>query len=141
MLGAACFNGCLSSTFTIERDGSVLSPVIFLLVMKALLQGLEAIHLVPSLHDIYIGAFAHADDITINLRTLKQQVKFVQGFLRIRVGSSPGSVGFACAHSDAPRGRWVRSGPLGFTWTRLGVHGFIWVSVGLLGAPRLRRVH
>ena len=76
-------NGCLSSTFTIERgvlQGSVLSPV---LVMNPLLQGLEANHLGPSLRDIYIGAFAHADDIrtiTSNLTTLKQQVKFVQEF-------------------------------------------------------------
>jgi hypothetical protein len=76
-------NGCLSSTFTIEHgvlQGSVLSPVLFLLVMNTLLQGLEANHLGPSLRDIYIGAFAHADDVRTNLTTLKQQVKSVQEF-------------------------------------------------------------
>ena len=59
-------NGCLSSPFTIERgvlQGSVLSLVLFLLVMDPLLQGLVANHLGPSLRSTYLGAFAHADDI------------------------------------------------------------------------------
>ena len=76
-------NVCLSSTFTIERGVLQWSVVLFLLVMNPLLQGLEANHLGPSLRDIFIGAFAHADDIgtiTSNLTTLKQQVKFVQEF-------------------------------------------------------------
>ena len=58
--------GCLSSTFTIEcgvLQGSVLSPVLFLLIMDPLLQGLEANHLGSSLHNTYLGTFAHADDI------------------------------------------------------------------------------
>ena len=52
--------------FTIERDvlqGSVLYPVLFLLVMDPLLQGVEANHLGPSLHSTYLGAFAHAHAI------------------------------------------------------------------------------
>lgn len=64
----ARINGCV--------QGSVLSPI-------PLLQGLEANHLGPTLCDIYIEAFSHADDIrtiTSNLTTLKQQVKFVQDF-------------------------------------------------------------
>ena len=79
-------NGCFSSPFTIERgvlQGSVLSPVLFLLVMDPLLQGLEANRLGPSLHNTYLGAFAHADDIrtiTSSRTTLQKQVEFVQKF-------------------------------------------------------------
>ena len=61
----------------------MLSPVLFLLVMDPLVRGLEANHLGPSLHDAYVGAFAHADDIrtiTSNLSTLKQQMEFIQKF-------------------------------------------------------------
>ena len=61
--------------------GPLQRPVLFLLVMDPLLRGLEANHLGPSLHDAYVGAFAHADDIrtiTSNLSTLKQQMEFVQ---------------------------------------------------------------
>ena len=52
--------------FIIERgvlQGSVLSPVLFLLVMDPLLQGLEANHLGhvgPSLRNTYLGALLHA---------------------------------------------------------------------------------
>ena len=63
--------------------GPLQRPVLFLLVMDPLLRGLEANHLGPSLHDAYVGAFAHADDIrtiTSNLSTLKQQMEFVQKF-------------------------------------------------------------
>ena len=76
-------NGCLSSTFTMESgvlQGSVLSLVLFLLVMDPLLRGLKANHLGHSLCEVYVGAFAHADDIrtiTSNLSILQQQVQFV----------------------------------------------------------------
>ena len=58
----------------------MLSPVLLLLVMDPLLRGLEANHLGPSLHDAYVGAYAHADGIRTNLSTLKQQMEFVQKF-------------------------------------------------------------
>ena len=51
----------LSAVYILQ--GSVLSPILFLLVMDPLLKGLEANHLGPSLDGIYIVAFAHADDI------------------------------------------------------------------------------
>ena len=69
-----CYLQCFSS---------VLSPVLFLLVMDPLLQGLEANRLGPSLHNTYLGAFAHADDIqtiTSSRTTLQKQVEFVQNF-------------------------------------------------------------
>ena len=72
--------------FTIQRgvlQESVLSRILFLLVMDPLLRGLEINKKGPSLHNVYVGAFAHADDIrttTSNLSTLKQQVEFVQKF-------------------------------------------------------------
>ena len=65
------------STFTVKcgfLQGSVLSPVLFLLIMDPLLQGLEANHLGTSLCSTHLGAFAHADDIhafTSSLTTLK----------------------------------------------------------------------
>ena len=75
-------NGSLSSKFKIEHgvlQGSVLSPVLFLLVMDPLLKAWRKTTWVP----LYIGAFAHADDIktiTSNLSTLKQQVNYVKKF-------------------------------------------------------------
>ena len=52
-------------------------------VMDPLLQGLEANRLGPSLHNTYLGAFVHADDIrtiTSSRTTLQKQVEFVRKF-------------------------------------------------------------
>ena len=83
-------DGQLSTAFTIERgvlQGSVLSPVLFLLVMDPLLRELEESKLGPSISGIYAGAYAHADDIcTItsmcSLSSLNQQVRMVQNFAK-----------------------------------------------------------
>ena len=59
-------NGQLTPPITMERgvlQGSVLSPVLFLLVMDPLLRCLKSRGLGPSISDTYAGAFAHADDI------------------------------------------------------------------------------
>ena len=56
----------LSSELTLERgvlQGSVLSPVLFLLDVDPLLRELECNHPGPSISGTYAGAFAHADDI------------------------------------------------------------------------------
>ena len=44
-------------------QGSVLLPVLFLLVMDPLLRELEHSSLGPSVYGTYAGAFAYADDI------------------------------------------------------------------------------
>ena len=59
-------DGSLSSMFALERgvlQGSVLSPVLFLLIMDPLLKSLQSKALGPSIGDTYAGAFIHADDI------------------------------------------------------------------------------
>ena len=79
-------NGQLSSAFTLERgilQGSVLLPVLFLLVIDPFLKCLECSGLGPFISDTYAGAFAHADDnthITSSLDTLQQQLNTVQNF-------------------------------------------------------------
>ena len=79
-------NGHLTPEFTLERgvlQGSVLSPILFLLVMDPLLSSLESSGLGPSISNIFAGAYAHADDIrtvTSSLVTLQQQINVVQTF-------------------------------------------------------------
>ena len=76
----------LSAEFTLDHgvlQGSVLSPVLFLLVMDPLLRQMECNSLCPSVYGTYAGAFAHADDIRIvtsSLPSLQQQIHMVQNF-------------------------------------------------------------
>ena len=70
----------IQSIFTPKRcpASSVLSPILFLLVMDPLLREMESLHL-----GLYLGASAHADDVrtlTSSLLCLKQQVDLVQDF-------------------------------------------------------------
>jgi hypothetical protein len=56
--------------FTLERgilQGSVLSPVLFLLIMDPLLKSLQCKPLGPSIGDMYAGAFIQADGIYLGL--------------------------------------------------------------------------
>ena len=81
-------SGHLTPLFTLERgvlQGSVLSPILFLLVMDPLLQTLENKNLGPNISGTYVGAFAHADDIrtvTSSTFTLQQQIYTVQSFAK-----------------------------------------------------------
>ena len=63
------------------RQRSVLSPILFLMVMDPLLQQLEKSALGPSVNDLYVGGFLHADDIhtlASSLDVLDAQVLHVQ---------------------------------------------------------------
>ena len=76
-------NGELSSAFTLVLQGSVLPPVLFVLVIDPLLKCLECSSLGPFISDTYARMFAHADDIrtvTYSLDTLQQQLNTVQNF-------------------------------------------------------------
>ena len=59
-------DGRTSSSFSIERgvrQGSVLSPALFLIVMNPLLQRMQQLRLGATVHSLYAGVFVHADDI------------------------------------------------------------------------------
>ena len=59
-------NNCLSAPFSISRgvkQGSVLSPSLFLVVMNSLLQRMRSKHDGGSLHGIFAGTAVHADDV------------------------------------------------------------------------------
>ena len=79
-------NGVLSSPFTLERgvlQGSVLSPVLFLLIMDPLLKSLQSKGLGLSVSETYAGGFIHADDIrtiSSSRTTLQEQINTVCTF-------------------------------------------------------------
>ena len=45
------------------RQGSVLSPALFLLIMDPLLRQLQALSIGASVNNMYAGGFLHADDL------------------------------------------------------------------------------
>ena len=51
-----------SFTSGVVKQGSVSSPLLFLLVIDSLLEELEAAGLGASIHNDYLGSLAHADD-------------------------------------------------------------------------------
>ena len=62
---------------------SVLSPVLFLMIMNPLLKSLESSQLGPFIGDTYAGAFVHADNVrtlTSSLLTLQKQIDSVKSF-------------------------------------------------------------
>ena len=78
--------GSLSQSFLIDRgvkQGSVLSPTLFLLIMNPLLQQLQSAELGLSINNLYVGGFAHADDIrtiSASKESLEGQVNLVKRF-------------------------------------------------------------
>ena len=81
-------NGHKSREFPVMRgirQGYVLSPILFLMVMDPLLQQLEKSALGPSINNLYVGGFLHADDIwtlASSLDVLDVQVSLVQRFAK-----------------------------------------------------------
>ena len=87
--GAFCRVKCdgeLSESFMVERgvkQGSVLSPSLFLIVMGPLLKQLETSGLGLSVNNFYAGGFLHADDIrtlVTSADSLSAQVSLVKSF-------------------------------------------------------------
>ena len=78
----------LSKPFPVERgirQGSVLSPVLFNMVMDPLLSEMKSRKLGLSVNGLYLGAFAHADDIrtaSTNATDASVQVKTVDLFAK-----------------------------------------------------------
>ena len=83
-------DGCLSKQFVVERgvkQGSILSPTLFLIVMNPLLKQLESSKLGLSINDYYAGGFVHADDIrtlSSSVESMRAQVEIVKKFANKR---------------------------------------------------------
>ena len=80
----------LSQSFSIScgiHQGSVLSPTLFNLVLDPLLSNLRQKRLSLSINGLYLGAFAHADDIrtsATNIEDVSTQIATVDSFTSTR---------------------------------------------------------
>ena len=76
------------------RQGSILSPALFLLIMDSLLQQLQSLSIGVSVNNMYVGGFIHANDIRIlasTTSTLEVQISTVKRFTEgnfLKVNSS-----------------------------------------------------
>ena len=69
------------------RQGSILSPMLFNLVMDPLLSEMRSKSLGISINGLFLGAFAHADDLQTmasNIEDTSKQALFVNSFTRSR---------------------------------------------------------
>ena len=75
-----------SHSYTMERgvrQGSILSPLLFLLVMDPLLRQLQSSSVGTSINNMYAGGYIHADDIRTlagNVTSLESQISTVERF-------------------------------------------------------------
>ena len=80
---AVCFNGFLSSSFSIShgvKQGAVLSPILFNLVMNQILDGMSR-DIGLSVAGVDAGCGAHADDIrtcTVGVVEVERQAEFLE---------------------------------------------------------------
>ena len=78
----------LLESYSVERgvkQGSILSPTLFLLVMDPLLTQIQKTGLGLSINNFYAGGFLHADDIRTLVSgcgSLESQVSLVSNFAR-----------------------------------------------------------
>ena len=83
-------NGSTSRYFSVNcgvRQGSVLSPLLFLLIMDPILQQLKSKSCGLSICGLYLGAFCHADDIrtlSSSLTECSAQINHVANFATSR---------------------------------------------------------
>ena len=79
-------DGAISSPFSIERgirQGSVLSPTLFNIVMDPLLKSLESSGLGLCINGLYGGAYLHANDVrtlSASISSLRAQINLVLNF-------------------------------------------------------------
>ena len=76
-------NGSTSDLFPVFQGWSVLSPVLFLLVMDPLLFQLKSMSCGLNISGLDVGAFSHANDIrslTTNLSDCQKQISIVKNF-------------------------------------------------------------
>ena len=66
------------------RQGSVLYPVLFNLIMDPLLSTLSSRSLGISIFGLFLGVFAHAETIASNIEDTTDQVMFVNNFVKSR---------------------------------------------------------
>ena len=80
----------MSEPFTIcrgIRQGSILSPMLFNLIMDPLLSEMRSKSLGIIINSLFLGAFAHADDLwtmASNIEDTSKQALFVNSFTRSR---------------------------------------------------------
>ena len=79
-------NGKLSEQFVLQRGvrhGSVLSPILFLILTDSLLADLAQANWRISIKGVYTGSFGHADDVrsvAADLMFIKKQASIVKSF-------------------------------------------------------------
>jgi hypothetical protein len=84
-------NGKLSEQFVLQRgvrQGCVLSPILFLILMDSLLADLAQANWGISIKGVYTGSFGHADDVrsvAADLMSIKKQASIVKSFAELNL--------------------------------------------------------